>query len=510
MTRRFQLAVAVSAVLVVGVVLIALATGVFDGPVASGPDLVAERDGPDGAGTGAAQLEGSGTADGDPETGPHLPRGATGRGALRPGMRDPHGLDLSDPQQAADYLSELLSTEPLNWKEINRVLGVMTEPLSDASRAILLQQLLHGQRNQAVQAFGKLQDGSLTEDLLAAFDDPANRVARGAILHALATMPGADPGTVAKELEARLTDDIAHDRVLLQWIGARGGEEAARVIVEYMARTDQPGALRGSLLRMLDLKGDPAAAAVVLQALKDSTSPQVTSQLLDMVAQAGATGFTKEIIALDADGQSDAIRRQALDALARIGGKEAIDHLLAKAEAPGTYGEAAVSSIRLIASADLEGRAALVDALKRAGMMSRPDETKENLLLALGRLKEKSAIPLIVKSLDDGNERVRIAAVRGLGKMKDASREHVESIVEQYANGSPSMKMTAAIALGDIGGKDAISAMDQMLSEEGISRSLTRTLNAALRFAREREAAGPSPAPAGPGLGERRESDQGR
>ena len=89
----------------------------------------------------------------------------------------------------------------------------------------------------------------------------------------------------------------------------------------------------------------------------------------------------------------------------------------------------------------------LVKALDSAGLNARPTEAKETLLLVLGTLREKKAIPGVAKHLDDPEIRVREAAIRSLGRMRADARPHVGRVAAMFDEGSPRTRLAVARAL---------------------------------------------------------------
>ena len=175
-----------------------------------------------------------------------------------------------------------------------------------------------------------------------------------------------------------------------------------------------------------------------------------------MVRRQGASRFAPQLIALDGkDGQPEQLRRRIYDTLGGIGDEKSVAYLVTKASEPGVFGEAALTSIGRIRSADPGARKALVDALETSGANPRPDKAREQILLALGTLKHDAAIPAIAQHLDDRSASVRAASVRSLGRMGPKAQGQVDRIRGMWEGGDESMRRQVALALGQIGGKDA-------------------------------------------------------
>lgn len=415
--------------------------------------------------------------------GPENPARSPG---IVPGMRQPSGIDLSDPEVRQGELDRLLRASEINWKDVGKLLAIMTEPVPDDLRSILLQELKHGRRAMVMHAFDALRDPSFVEDLLEIVDDPeAARGARVGAMRALYAMPGADADTVALAFESRLSGDLGKDRELLFGIAARGGLEATRALVEYVSRAKQPNAVPDYILKKLDLANNPEAASVLADALRNTEDPQALSALVGMAGRPLGSAFTDALIDLDTDAQKPAVRARVLDSLAKIGDENGTDYLLRRAEEPGEFGEKARRALRGMYSADPGARSKLAKALETAGLNPKPDEMKESLLETLGRLRHEPALPAIAKHLDDPSARVRRASVVALGGLGPTARPHVRDMRRQYDAGDVAMKIKVAIAFGSISGPNAIGAIEQWLKQKN-PPSLDRTLKMSLRAARDR------------------------
>lgn len=488
MTARFKIALATLIGLAATAVVVALLLGVFDGPKAETVDgLVGETDGP-----GSADPEAPIRAGGDttPTDGPGLDgAGTPGQpGTFRPGLREPHGLDLSDPEQLAKHLANLIDESPVDWKELVRTLGVATGPLSEEVKAFLLKALRFGPRNDASRAFRVVQDGSLTEDLLALLDDP-ELDPRGslAVLKALYEIPGANPDEVALGLESRLADDFAKDRYVIQAIAARGGPEATRALVEYIQRMEKPGLMNPYLLQALDLRTNKDAQQVVIDAMRQSDwTPAALRQVLGMVKQPGATAFTESVIALDIDSQPQEVRAEVLETLGRIGGRDAVDYLLRKASEPGVYGEHATKALTALSHLPAEARKRVAEELDAAGRNPRPDDYRIALLRALANVRASNVGEKVAPLINDPSTGVSHAAIHAIGRMQEGGEKYVPKLVERWSSADDATKIRLAVALGTIGGEGAVEALEGMAAEEGHSPHLLRTLRMGLNDAKKR------------------------
>lgn len=403
------------------------------------------------------------------------------------GARLPSGIDWSDPAVRVRELTRILGTQPIEWRQAAKIVALMTERIPDELRPAILWELSNGKRNQVMHLFSALRDPTFVEDLFDVLDDStASRGARAAALQGLWRMPGAPADDVARRLEGRLTNDFSRDREVLFAIAARGGQEAARAMVEYVQRLKNPREIPPHILQRIDLVKDKQAANVVLQALAQESSPKVLRALIGMVGRPNATAFSETIISLDRDGQDDAVRTQALFALGRIGDEASVTYLLDKAGESGHYGERAIQSIASISSADAGARKRLADALAATGNGPNTENARVSLLLAIGAVGDKDTLPAVAATLGDRSSKVREAAVRAIGRMGPKAEAYVDELSRTYAQGETRLRVRVATALTSIGGKKALAELKGMLAEEGLNASLQRTLKMGVRTVEHR------------------------
>jgi|GEM_PF-1958185 len=405
--------------------------------------------------------------------------------SVRPGLRTPSGLDLSDPAFRKAHLADLLARRPIPWSEVAELLALMTEPLDPAMRARLLEALKVGDRNGALQALVNAHDPAFVPELFAIVDDPGAAVgARRVALQVLGRMPAGERDALVKELEARLAGHSAPDAEVLSAIALRGGAEAMRAVSEYVLRSPDASALGQSLVGRLDVARDPAAAAVLAEALGRVQAPAALDTLVRLAGQEGAALLAASLIALDRDDQPAELRQRVFESLALTGSAEAIAHLLAVSRQPGQFGEYATLALAQLSSAAPEAREALLAELERATLNPRPELAKAALLESLGTLQVQAALPQVVSSLRDASERVRNSAVRSLGRMGPSARAHVSEIGRLFASGSEATRVVVAMSLGSIGGADAARELEELVKLPNLGPSLQRTLAYALDTAR--------------------------
>ncbi len=485
MSTQLKIALTAVATLVLAVVLVVL---LREEPAVDGGGYTLEGDGtpqqpeaPEGA---DPRLDG-----GVDPAGASLGGGPDGGGTLRPGVREPSGIDLSDPavrETELRRLLDLVATDTSAWRKIAKVVALMEEPIPDDLREHFLNGLSLGpRRNQTMFAFAVLRDESFVEDLFTLLDDPSVvKGARTAVLTALWQMPAGNRDEVVRKLEGRFTGDPVNDQQLLQAANRRGGPEAARALTEYLQSLGNPRQVPPHVLRTLDLT-DKQAAEVFATALEREESPQVLKALITTASQPGARELIDPLIALDRDGTPDDVRQQVMDALGRIGDTKSVDYLLRKAEEPGVFGDRAVLALGSLNTSARGVADQLAKALDGSANNPRPVKFKKSLLIALGNAKSAEGLRVVGKTLDDGDGEVRMAAVQAMGRMGQRARGYEDRLAAIYRGASESEKRNVVIALGSIGGEESIAVMRRMLKEEGLSASVKQTLQMGLRAAQK-------------------------
>lgn len=501
MTQRFRSALLALGILAAATLVIWLVLGRGDDDpveIGSGDGGVA-RGRQDQSGDGDVHLEGS--RDGS--------RPAPGAGVRpRPGGRDgtvprriPEGVDYSDPAQVEKRFAELMSEDPIQWAAVSRLAAVYEGALPDDVRDALMSALAAGDRTGPIRVFAVSRDGSLVRDLFRLLDDGALPPGvKGALYQALAILPGANDAEVVRGIEARLTGHGRTDLQALKAIGDRGGRDGARAIVEYLMRVDEPQTLPHHGYLGLDLKNDPAAVEVLSEAVAHAETPEVLGALVKLSAQGGADGMVASLVALDHADQPHDIRRGVLEALTRIGTDDSLAYVMNVAAQPDPYGVLAVTNIGRMRSATPEARARLVEAVGREGAFYGDPKARRAALQALGNLRERTALPALVDALDSGDDGLRHVATYGLGSIGEPARPHVPRLIDLFSTADVRMQKQVAVALGGIGGADARSALEQMLTNQDLEARVRRSARMALQRLETDEAdAGRVRPPAPPG-----------
>lgn len=107
-----------------------------------------------------------------------------------------------------------------------------------------------------------------------------------------------------------------------------------------------------------------------------------------------------------------------------------------------------------------EGTSALVGAL--ANKDKKYEEVRGAAIIALGKYPDPAAIPDLITALGDKSEFIRARAALALGVNGSAARQAVHALTNRLASDTDNaVRRQAAIALGNIGDRAAIPALDQ-------------------------------------------------
>ena len=405
-------------------------------------------------------------------------------GGLPSGARTPTGIDLSDPAQRKQHLAFLLAMAEPDWAEVRQVLAAMgSEPLDPELKARLFEWFRTGpRRNEIGQALEMLGDPSAVESFLVFLDDKATPPdLRYATIQALATFRGGDPDTIVLALEPRLAGDWRTDVYLLQVMAQRGGTEATRALVRYIERLGDTGDFQPGILRHYVVANTPESIELAKEALASASSPEVTKRLLASLVRDGSAALVPSLLELDRDGQPDAVRLEVLKALARAGGEDALDRLLAHATSGGTTGRMALDAIAQLPReiATVKERERIRDLLDRAGLTEDPENTRVTTLRTLGELGAVESMDAIVLHAERGTPRVANAAIEALGRIGSKAQPKVDAIAGLYARADEAQRFAIVRALAGIGGSKALAWVRSWQDDTSVSNQLKTQLRAA-------------------------------
>lgn len=468
MNARFSLALACLAALGAGVVVTWLVTG-------SGPK---NRTTLPVDGQAARSQAGSPTLLQSPASqgGPGGAQGRPGPLASAGGgtsSRVPHGIDLSDPTTRAEALAAALGAVEINWGDVRNLLGLMDEPLDAEAKRILLENLKIGpRRTQVVHALEMLADETMLEALFAFVDDASADISvRNGTLTVLARMRGGEPDEIAKALEQRLRGSFGDDVYLLKAIAERGGVEATRAVLRYLAESGDIDPAKAAVFVPYAPANSPEAHELVVQALRDTKDPARLVMLLDAMIRPGMTGVTAEIAEAAKSADNEALQVASLRALARLGDQDAIQHLLAAAREPGSTGSRALDAMGFLQRETVteDVRKDIRTFLEQAHRTTQPDYTRRVAIETLGRLGDRGSRELLYSYVSDRNPAVANEAILALGRLGAASRERVNDLGTLWAGGDEARRLVLIQTMGRVGGPDAAALLTAWGREDGNS-----------------------------------------
>ncbi len=122
--------------------------------------------------------------------------------------------------------------------------------------------------------------------------------------------------------------------------------------------------------------------------------------------------------------------------------------LLLVSAAPAAWGQASRSGLILNACA---GKPEPGYWIERLGA---PDARTRSLAAsALGEMRATAAVPALIRALEDGNARVRLAVVEALGRIGPGAKAAVPALTRALSDGDAEIRATAQRTLDRIGGR---------------------------------------------------------
>jgi HEAT repeat protein/beta-lactam-binding protein with PASTA domain len=257
----------------------------------------------------------------------------------------------------------------------------------------------------------------------------------------------------------RTSPDSEARRLAALSLGHIGDARAVPLLVDALSR-DQAASVRKFAAQALGLIGTEAAINPLLDAISPSQSASVqiaAVESLGMIrtksAQAAVVGLLKS--------KTRGVRKTALTTLARGGGE-------------GTYlvirpllddSDASVAARAAWALGELRSRLA-VQALSETLLKSASAELREQSALALGRIGDEGAIPILREVAGRRNEdgAVRVASTKALGFFKNSSA--LAALVELLTDPMPEVRAMAAYSSIQLHSHEAVPAIRGLLRDK--------------------------------------------
>ncbi len=222
--------------------------------------------------------------------------------------------------------------------------------------------------------------------------------------------------------------------------------------------------VRSAAIKAIGEMGDPAQIPLIVPGFKDS-SPFV--RLFSVESAAALHGHNTVKLLLAASSDPDPMVRIAVvkgfNDLANTDGKVDGAPLLKLLEPLLKDPDPTVSLFSFAALAqrgDQQAFAELEKGLAENGMF-------QSAVVALGRSKQKEAIPLLTKTLDHFDEMIRMFSAEALGEI--AMKEAYLPLSQKAADQSASVRGSVATALGKIGDEKAIPILNTLLADPELS-----------------------------------------
>ena len=347
---------------------------------------------------------------------------------------------LSD--QSADVRVE--ATFALGRIKDSRALGPLTSLLSDRDPRVSL---------VAVESLARLHDPRATRVLIESLSNADWRV-RSRATQVLARVAGEGQlDQAVGPLAASLADKDPVVRYYaaeaLTGIGAR----AIPALIEALRSHRDSDRDRAS--RVLWRIGAPAVDSLIAVLQDKSATPEMRAASARTLGMIGDKRSIKGLALLLKD-ERYFVRQQAALALGQMG-EPALDLLLemAASSAPATR-EAAIEALGSTSSTRAVNR--VIDALSDSNPTVRAAAVK-----ALGESSSERAVPHLMALLRDDSSALRAQAASSLARVGQIA---IPSLISALKDSKPSVRQLAASALGDIGSKDAVAPLIELVTTD--------------------------------------------
>ena len=267
------------------------------------------------------------------------------------------------------------------------------------------------------------------------------------------TRAGKTAARVAASVAAVIVDRVA---VVADGMAVGVGHRVADHIVDALSEVAFAQDERDAGKAASRTPASPAVVAGLTEALKD-TDADVRKQAMQALTRLGAPVAFEALLAAIKDEDAD-VRQQAAHSLARLRDTRAVQPLIGalKDEDADVRQQAAFALGHMGATEAVPG---LIAALEDSD-----EDVRQSAIFGLVKLGDRSAIPAYVGALKDESEDVRQQAVFALSRVGDSSV--VPAIVRLLASDeSEDVRQQAAFALSQIGDESAVPALTAALKD---------------------------------------------
>ncbi len=375
-------------------------------------------------------------------------------------------------------LNELLSEDPVKRGAAADSINNMSTTEKQRLLKIVILKLEKGdnfERMKAAPALGKIGGANAVEPLIEALRDVDDVVSENAAsaLGEIGDKRAIEPLIkTSKDADTNARVRMAAEDAL----GKIGGEKAVGALIEVLGTENKTvldelldedyqethdvylkmySAAKRINNKMLSSEKRQILNVVIAKLrVEDAFVRRNAAEALGRIGDENAVDPLKE--ALKEEYEDAGVRRNAAEALGRIGAKEAVDGLIEalKDEVVSEYAAEALG--RIGAKEAVDG---LIEALK--------DEiVSEYAAEALGKTGRKEAVDGLIWALANGNKFVRRNAAEALGRI--GAKEAVDRLIEALkdAHEDAFVRRNAAEALGRIGDENAVDPLKEALKDE--------------------------------------------
>lgn len=328
--------------------------------------------------------------------------------------REPHG-----PEGGASTEDILFFAKKGNWLEVERLLsaGGSSDP---AVTQLLLDAMKDGElRNRAAALAKYLKDPAALARFLELAKTAGDDNTRSAALQASALIGGPGVHEAATEiLKAAKPGGILFSSAA-RALGTLGTAESARTLVD-MLRTTAGTASHPMIVQSISLVHNPEALEEIGRLANDEgQDPRLRETLVMALGQTKDPAVVPDLLKAAREGESEEIRAAAYTGLALVGEVSGVQELVNLVQG-GDDGKKAAAAMALQNVRNKAAGPLLEEAL--AGPL--PETLRPYIIESLGYCGGKSAVEPLSKILterDENNERLRVVAVRALGRIGDPS-----------------------------------------------------------------------------------------
>ncbi len=381
-----------------------------------------------------------------------------------------------------------LARRPIDWLRIRDILVARPEVLDDLLAAQLLERFEEAPHGRGlVEAFAAARHPSLFPALLTLAVDQRGRGPLGqAALDALGSLPGLDGDATVEALLPHLGRDPREDAPWLTAIARVGGTRGLEAIVAYLGRISDPARVPQSAIQGLRGVDRTRAGELLGEALDRSREDDERAVLLLLAGAVRAAGLEERLVDLMTNASSGHVAVNAARALGEQRTPAAIDALVRIARTDDDAAAHARGALQQMRGGELPP-----DAIERLRVLLREENPSPDAIathgIAMGVLAahgDTASLSVIASRVVASDDAAAAPAVSALGTFGARARHEVPRLVARFATASPPLQSAIVQSLGQIGGADAVAALQRFSEQEPTNAGLKSHVLHALRRAR--------------------------